>query len=125
MAHLLDLHGRPLSSAAVADEPVEYTPDGWAVIGRDRSRQYETHMLIEGNLTHFREVQVVDGLVEENREMRAENAGRRHGDGMSLAARIPENVFYNRLQEPVRQQDHGYLRRWLDEHSAFKVRDKI
>jgi len=109
----------------MADEPLEYTDDGWCVVFRDRQTGREIHALDEGDKMRVREVMDVEGLVAENAAIRGELAGTRYGDGLSLAARVPIHVFHNRLAEAVRQGDDAFVRRWLNDgdHAAFRVRD--
>lgn len=127
MSETLDIEGMAAATAAIPDTPLQYTADGWCILGRDPETGLEVHALDEGDKFHVREVMPVDELVAENAEIRAALAGRRHGDGLSLAARVPLNVFWNRLAEPLRQGDSAHLRRWLNDssHAAFRVRGKV
>jgi hypothetical protein len=121
----MDMDGMLAATAGIPDMPLEYTADGWCVLQRDRDTGREVHMLDDGDKMHIREMVPTDQLVAENAAMRAENAGKRHGDGMSLVARVPLNVFHNRLGEALRQGDDAFLRRWLNDpdHAAFRTRD--
>lgn len=109
----------------MSDAPLEYTDDGWCVVYRDPQMGREIHALDEGDVMRVREVVDVEGLVNENAAIRGELAGTRYGDGLSLAARVPINVFHNRLSEAMKQGDDEYVRRWLNDsdHAKFRVRD--
>lgn len=122
----LDLDGPAAVLAAEPDtalEPIEYI-DGWAVVHRDPATGMLTLMLDDPPFMHVREVMPVDRLIAENRAIAAETAGTRHGDGMSLVARVPMHIWANRLAEPMRQGDTKWLDAWLGnpDHQAFRIR---
>lgn len=127
MSDALDMKRLVAATAAIPDTPLEYTADGWCVLSRDPVSGREIHALDDGDRMHIREVQDVEPLVEQNNAIRSALAGRRHGDGLSLAASIPEHIFHNRLAEAMRQGDSAYVRRWLmdSDHAAFRVRDRL
>lgn len=109
----------------MSDTPLEYTDDGWCVVYRDPQMGREIHALDEGDRMRVREIVDVERLVDENAAIRGELAGTRYGDGLSLAARVPINVFHNRLSEAMKQGDDEFIRRWLNDsdHAKFRVRD--
>ena len=122
----LDLDGPAAALAAEpaeALEPIEYI-DGWAVVHRDPDTGMITLMLDDPPFMHVREVMPTARLVEENKALAAEVAGTKHGDGMSLVARVPMNVWANRLAEPMAQGDGKWVDRWLTDpdHQAFRIR---
>ena len=98
--------------------------DGFRQMGVDPETGREVWVKIEGTKMTVREFAPVDDLLEDNAALRAELAGTRHGDGLSLVARIPEHIMHNRLMEPLRQGDKAYLDRWLNDpdHAKFLVR---
>ncbi len=122
---VMDLEGLVAASAAAGpQEPIQYTDDGWAIIHRDPITGMMTLALDDPPYMHVREVMPVDQLIAENKAIAAAVAGTRHGDGMSLVARIPMHIWANRLAEPMRQGDTKYLDAWLGnpDHQAFKIR---
>lgn len=63
-------------------------------------------------------------LLDENAAIRAIQDGRRYGDGQTLVARVPMNVWANRLMESNRQRDRAHLRRFLNDpdHAGFRTK---
>ena len=111
-----------------SEEPIEYVGD-WAVLSRDPVTRTLKLMRVTdlpdgGEKWEYRTVQDCGVLVEENAEIRAAQAGQRYGDGLTLVARVPMTVWSGRLNEAIRQGDHAFLARFLNDpdHAAFRTK---
>lgn len=112
------------------EPPIEYI-DGWAVMSRDPiTGLIELAYIEEGagpggrDLVHLKTVQDCSALLDENKAIRAIQDGKRHGDGLQLKARVPMNVWANRLAEPMLQKDKAHLRRFFNDpdNAGFVVK---
>lgn len=99
--------------------------EGFRHMANDPETGREVWVRIEGTKMTVREFAPVDDLVADNRDLRADLAGARHADGLSLVMRVPEHILHNRLMEPMRQGDKKHLDRVLNssEFDIFRVRD--
>lgn len=88
----------------------------WQLLSDDRETGTRRWIkaLDEHNLVVKTESWVPSLLAEANAETMKENEGKRFGDGQ-VVARIPMNVLYGPLLEPVQQDDRRYLRRFLND----------
>lgn len=68
----------------------------------------------EHNLVVKTESYLPSLLAEANAEDLKASEGKRFGDGQ-VVARIPMNILYGPLLEPVRQDDKRYLRKFLND----------
>jgi hypothetical protein len=62
-----------------------------------------------------------DALLDANAARLNDSLGKRWGDGQ-IAASIPLNVFFDKLAEPLRQKDRGYIKRFLNDADNAKFR---
>jgi hypothetical protein len=110
------------------EEPIEYVGD-WAVLSRDPVTRTVKLMRVTdlpdgGEKWEYRTEQDCTELVDENTAIRNEQDGKRYGDGLTLIARVPMTVFSGRLNEAIRQGDHRFLSRFLNDpdHAAFRTK---
>ena len=99
---------------------------GWELFKWDAKTGVSTWHYFDGANHHFRTDYPADNLVDENKALGAERAGRRHMDGVGeLVARVPLPVYFDKLAEAERQRDDAFLSRWLNDgdNAAFRVRE--
>lgn len=73
------------------------------------------------------EYYMVDQLLDANAQDRANQAGTNWGEG-KIIGRVPFHLLHdkeNGLMKAFEQKDDDYIRRYLNENSKFKTRDKI
>lgn len=75
----------------------------------------------DGSVT-FRTDYQVDKIVEQNRADLNDSHGQRWGGGRRIAS-IPLNLYFDKLNEAVDQQDDKFLSRWLNDsdNAAFRT----
>lgn len=97
----------------------------WHLIEFDPAKRKKIWIKLgEGDQILVREEIEVDESVALAAQLRAENSGSRQPE-ISMQAIIPENIFHEQLAEAYKQQDRGYIRKWLNDgdHGRFRVRD--
>lgn len=74
--------------------------------------------------TTYRTDFAVDDTLEANRDMRANASKGWQGDWHKVAS-IPLNVYYDKLDEAVRQDDMAYVSRFLNDadNRAFRTKE--
>lgn len=85
----------------------------WKVFSRDPDGTV-TYFLDNGDSWILKTETPIDNLIEDNKAELAESVGVRWGDG-KVVARIPLNLFYDKLAEPMQQRDKKYISRFLND----------
>ncbi len=64
----------------------------------------------------------VEPVLERNAQLRAENAGRRWGEGQ-IAASIPLGLYFDKLVPAIKAGDQAYVKRFLNDsdNRAFRT----
>ena len=64
----------------------------------------------------------VEQMINQNKAMLNSNLGKRWGDGQ-VAARIPKNLFYEKLAPAIEQDDDKYVSKFLNDsdNAAFRT----
>lgn len=99
---------------------------GWELWKWDAKTGVSTWHHFDGQAHHFRTDYPADRLVDENKAIGAERAGKRQMEGVGeLVARVPLNLYFNKLAEAERQRDDGFISRWLNDgdNAGFRVRE--
>lgn len=95
--------------------------EDWRVLSRDPDGSV-TYFMDIGNAWVVKTETPVDDLLDANREDFNASEGLRFGDGRVMA-RLPLNVFYDKLAEPMKQRDRKYLSKFLNDadNRAFRT----
>lgn len=95
--------------------------DDWKVLKRDPDGTI-TYFIDTGDAWIVKTETPVQALIDWNREEYNASEGLRFGDGQ-VVARIPENLYYDKLLEPSRQRDRKWLKRFLNDadNRAFRT----
>jgi hypothetical protein len=72
---------------------------------------------------HYRRTQDDTALFKMNAERRAENAGKKWGDG-AVAASVPLLFYYDKLRDAAKEGDQKYINRVLNDSDYSKFRTK-
>lgn len=87
--------------------------EDWKVFSRDPDGTV-TYFLDLGDSWVLRTETPVDDLIANNAAQFNASDGKRWGDG-KVVARLPLNLFYDKLAEPMKQRDQEYLKRFLND----------
>ena len=87
--------------------------ENWKIFSRDPDGTV-TYFLDNGDSWILKTETPIDNLIADNRDELNASAGQRWGDG-KVVARIPLNLFYDKLAEPMRQRDRDYIKRFLND----------
>jgi hypothetical protein len=95
--------------------------DEWKVLKRDEDGTV-TYFMDLGDRWAIKTETPVDALLDWNRAEYNASNGKQFGDG-KVVARIPENLFYDKLVEPMRQRDRRWLKKFLNDadNRAFRT----
>lgn len=85
----------------------------WKLLSRDPDGTV-TYFIDNGDSWILRTETPIDDLIEANKAEFNESAGKRFGDG-KVVARIPLNLFFDKLAEPMKQRDKHYISRFLND----------
>jgi hypothetical protein len=87
--------------------------DEWKVLSRDPDGTV-TYFLDIGDSWVLRTETPIDDLIADNKAEFNDSDGKRWGDG-KVVARLPLNLFFDKLAEPMKQRDRQYLKRFLND----------
>lgn len=87
--------------------------DEWKIFSRDPDGTV-TYFLDNGDSWILRTETPVDDLIADNAMEFNASAEKRWGDG-KVVARIPLNLFFDKLAEPMKQRDKKYISRFLND----------
>lgn len=95
--------------------------EDWKVLSSDPDGTV-TYFMDIGNAWVIKTETPVDDLLDLNKQEMSASNGMRFGDGQ-VVARVPENLFYSVLAEPMKQRDRKYIKRFLNDidNSAFRT----
>lgn len=93
----------------------------WKVLSRDPDGTV-TYFMDIGDAWVVKTETPVDDLLAANREDFNNSLGQRFGDG-KVVARLPLNLFFDKLAEPMKQRDRKFIKRFLNDssHAAFRT----
>lgn len=93
----------------------------WKILSTDPDGTV-TYFMDIGNAWVVKTETPVDDLIELNREEFNDSLGQRFGDG-KVVARLPLNLFFDKLAEPMKQRDRKFIKRFLNDssHAAFRT----
>jgi hypothetical protein len=98
-------------------------PPGWKLFSANElSRVYE-YDNGDGTVVHCRQWLQSDKMLGAIAEQRANNAGKKFGDGQ-VVGRVPMNLYYSSgMAEASKQQDLAWIRRFYRDHPKLKTFD--
>lgn len=97
----------------------------WELWKHDFHTGVTTWHYFDGERNHWRTDYPVEGIVDDNKRLAAERAGKQHVSGVGeLVARVPLNIAFEQLNEAAKQRDDKYMSRWLNDsdNAAWRVR---
>jgi hypothetical protein len=100
-----------------------YLTGDWVVISHDPMTGRTIEHMDLGSHIAVRTTYPSDDLMDLNAERRAENAGKRWGDG-AVAASIPLNVYFDKFAEARQNNDSKYIKKLLNDSDFSKFRTK-
>lgn len=92
----------------------------WKIFSRDPDGTV-TYFLDNGDSWILRTETPIDDLIEDNRQNLNDSAGSRWGDG-KVVARVPMNMFFDKLAEPIKQRDRKFIKRFLNDGDNAALR---
>jgi hypothetical protein len=95
--------------------------EDWKILSRDEDGTV-TYFMDIGDAWVVKTETPVDDLLAANAEDFNNSLGQRFGDG-KVVARLPLNMFFDKLAEPMKQRDRKYLKRFLNDadNAAFRT----
>jgi hypothetical protein len=100
-----------------------YLTGDWVVISHDPMTGRTIEHMDLGSHIAVRTTYPSDDLMDLNAARRAENAGKRWGDG-AVAASIPLNVYFDKFAEARQNNDSKYIKKLLNDSDFSKFRTK-
>lgn len=94
--------------------------DEWKILSRDPDGTVHYFMDI-GNAWVVKSETPVDDLLADNKTEFNNSLGKRWGDG-KVVARVPLNMFFDKLAEPMKQRDRKFIKRFLNDSSHAALR---
>jgi hypothetical protein len=106
-------------------EPIGQPGPDWRLLGFDPETGKTAWMLLQddGVTLKVHTVMPVDGMLEENAQMRSMDSGNWAGD-MHMVSRVPMHIWQRELADAVQQDDQRYVSKWLNDidHSKFRTK---
>lgn len=87
--------------------------ENWKVFSREPDGTV-TYFMDNGDSWILKTETPIDSLIADNQAELNASDGQRWGDG-KVVARIPLNLFYDKLAEPIRQRDRKHIKRFLND----------
>lgn len=93
----------------------------WKILSQDPDGTV-TYFMDIGNAWVVKTETPVDDLLADNRAKFNDSLGKRFGDG-KVVARLPLNLFFDKLAEPMKQRDRKFIRRFLNDgdNAAYRT----
>jgi len=95
--------------------------EDWKVFSRDPDGTV-TYFMDNGDSWILKTETPIDSLIADNKAELNASDGARWGDG-KVVARLPLNLFFDKLAEPIKQRDKKYIKRFLNDgdNAAFRT----
>lgn len=95
--------------------------EDWKILSKDPDGTV-TYFMDVGNAWVVKTETPVDDLLADNKAEFNNSLGQRFGDG-KVVARLPMNLFYEKLAEPIKQRDRKFIKRFLNDadNAAFRT----
>jgi hypothetical protein len=100
-----------------------YLTGDWVVISHDPLTGRTIEHMDLGTHIAVRTTYPSEELMDLNAERRAENAGKRWGDG-AVVASIPLNLYFDKFAEARQNNDSKYIKKLLNDSDYSKFRTK-
>ena len=91
------------------------------LLDRNYALKREVWYHYDGEQVVFQTRQMVDHVLDFNKEVYNETFGKSWGEGQRVAS-IPMNVYYDKLDEAVQEKDDKYIQKFLNDSDYRKLR---